>query len=270
MASHKQKVKTHYDSDPEKEWNRLDKYKIEFQVTLRHLYTNLKPNSTILDVSGGPGRYAFSLTKAGHQVHHTDLSSGNVDLAKLKEKELGVKLLSSSVMDAEDLSDFPDESFDAVINFGSLYHLQNCDSRNRAISETLRVTKKGGIAAFAFLSIYAPIYDVLKKDPSIINYRYEELIKFVKTGIHVESEEEPGFTDIFLIDPTKIEDVFKKFPVNKRVLFGAEGLSAQSETKLITLSDQALEKWIELAYITSNTVAGINCSEHIVYIGEKI
>ncbi len=270
MQQQKIKIKKHYDSNPEREWARLDRYGIESQVTLRHLISNLKPNSTVLDVGGGPGRYAFSLSKEGHKVHLTDLSSGHIELAKKKENELGIKLESATVMDAEDLSQFPDETFDAVINFGPLYHLQNEESRLRTISESIRVLKKGGICAFAFLSIYAPIFDVLKKDPSIITERYNELVTFVETGIHVESEKEPGFTDIFLIDPLKIEDEFSDFPVKKRILFGTEGLTAQSETKLNILDPQAFEKWVDLAFLTSPTIAGVNSSEHIVFMAEKI
>lgn len=269
MQQQKMKIKKHYDANPEREWARLDMYGIEFQVTMKHLLENLKPNSKILDVGGGPGRYAFALTKAGHQVYLTDLSTGHIELAKKKQDELGLKLESIEVLDAEDLSLFPNEMFDAVINFGPLYHLQHEDSRNNTISESIRVLKRGGICSFAFLSIYAPVYDTIKKDPSNILERYNDLVKFINTGIHIESDEDPGFTDIFLIDPMKIEKLFKNFPIEMITLFGTEGLTAQSETKLNQLGDSIFDKWVELAYSTSTTIAGLNCSEHIVFMGKK-
>lgn len=270
MHQQKVKIKNHYDSNPEREWARLDMYGIEFQVTLKHLIENLKPNSKILDIGGGPGRYAFALTEMGHSVHLTDLSSGHIELAIKKQLELDITLEATTVMDAEDLSLFSDNYFDAVINFGPLYHLQSSDSRIKTISESLRVLKTGGLCAFGFLSIYAPIYDTVKKDPSTILSRYDDLVRFIDTGIHIESEKDRGFTDIFLIDPMKIEELFSDFKVEKISLFGTEGLTAQSETRLNQLEPDVFEKWVNLAYVTSTTLAGLSCSEHIVYMAKKI
>ena len=47
---------------------------------------------------------------------------------------------------------FGDKSFDMVLNLDPIYHLFNKKDKNKAISETLRVVKKGGICMFAYLS----------------------------------------------------------------------------------------------------------------------
>lgn len=63
---------------------------------MRYLKENLMLNSKILDVGGGPGRYAFALTELGHNVTLFDLSEGNIEFAKNKSKnkskELGITL----------------------------------------------------------------------------------------------------------------------------------------------------------------------------------
>ncbi|MDC7220506.1 MAG: class I SAM-dependent methyltransferase [Spirochaetales bacterium] len=269
MEQQKEKIRKYYDSNPKREWARLDKYGIEFQVTLKHLLKHLKPNSKILDIGGGPGRYAFALTEAGHEVHLTDLSPGHIEFAQQKQKELGIILGSATVRDAEDLSQFPDNTFDAVINLGPLYHIQEDNSRNKTISESIRVLKKNGLCTFGFISIYAPIYDIVKKDPSTILSKYDDLLRFIDTGIRIESEKDPGFTDIYLIDPMKIEDLFVNSPVEKVSLFGTEGLTAQSETRIIQSDLSVFKKWVDLAYLTSTTIAGVNGSEHIVYMARK-
>ncbi len=184
----KNKIKEHYNKNPEREWDRLDRYGIEFYVTMKHLLKNLKPNSNILDVGGGPGRYSFYLSSLGHEVYLTDLSDGNIDLVCNREIELGIKLKEEMVCDAEDLSQYKDNTFDAVNNFGPLYHTQKKELRNKIISESLRVVKTDGLCSFAYLSIYAPTYDLLKKDSSKIIDNYDNLLKYIDTGLHTESK----------------------------------------------------------------------------------
>ena len=58
MMSSADIVKEYYNQNPQIEWNRLEGGKPEFEITMRHLKETLKPNSKILDVGGGPGRYA--------------------------------------------------------------------------------------------------------------------------------------------------------------------------------------------------------------------
>jgi 2-polyprenyl-3-methyl-5-hydroxy-6-metoxy-1,4-benzoquinol methylase len=60
-----------------------------FAVTMRTLGDYLpQPPAKILDIGGGPGRYA--ITQRGYEVTLFDLSQGCLDLAKAKEA--GVEL----------------------------------------------------------------------------------------------------------------------------------------------------------------------------------
>ena len=47
--------------------------------------------------------------------------------------------------DALDLSAFEDHTYDMTLLLGPLYHLYSLEDKRRAVSEALRVTKKGGI-----------------------------------------------------------------------------------------------------------------------------
>jgi ubiquinone/menaquinone biosynthesis C-methylase UbiE len=53
-----------YDSDPQREWQRLERHRTEYAVTLRALTEHLPPPpARILDCGGGPGRYAIELAR---------------------------------------------------------------------------------------------------------------------------------------------------------------------------------------------------------------
>lgn len=55
-------ISQYYDRDEHDEWGRLDRHRTELAVTLRALAEYLPPApAQILDVGGGPGRYAIAL-----------------------------------------------------------------------------------------------------------------------------------------------------------------------------------------------------------------
>ena len=68
-----------YDKFAPREWKRLTRHRTEFAVSLRAINTFLlKPPCSILDVGGGPGRYAIELARLGHNVTLVDISRENV------------------------------------------------------------------------------------------------------------------------------------------------------------------------------------------------
>lgn len=63
------KVERFYDQNPQYEWERLERHRTEFAVTMRVLEDYLpQPPAKILDVGGGPGRYAIALTQRGYKT----------------------------------------------------------------------------------------------------------------------------------------------------------------------------------------------------------
>ncbi|MDP9311783.1 MAG: class I SAM-dependent methyltransferase, partial [Chloroflexota bacterium] len=61
------RVEHFYNTNAHAEWMRLDRHRTEFAVTLRALAEFLPPPpATLLDVGGGPGRYAITLARQGY------------------------------------------------------------------------------------------------------------------------------------------------------------------------------------------------------------
>jgi 2-polyprenyl-3-methyl-5-hydroxy-6-metoxy-1,4-benzoquinol methylase len=82
-----------YDEFAPKEWERLQRHRTEFAVSLRAINEFLpRPLRSILDVGGGPGRYAIELTRQGYSVTLLDISQGNLRLARQKADEAQVSL----------------------------------------------------------------------------------------------------------------------------------------------------------------------------------
>lgn len=94
-----------------------------------HKYTD--PDDKILDLGGGEGSYSFELKKKGFKIVCADINSEYIRLSK----EKGVE---SYVMDATSL-DFPDNSFDVILLFEVLEHIQNFED---TLMEAKRVARK--------------------------------------------------------------------------------------------------------------------------------
>ena len=114
----------------------------------------------MLDVGGGAGRYAIQLAAAGYNVHLVDPVPLLVSQAVEAARAAAVPLASASVGDARLLA-AADDSVDAVMLLGPLYHLTSRDDRVIALSEARRVTRPGGVVVALRLSRFYPLFEEL-------------------------------------------------------------------------------------------------------------
>ncbi|HIY66780.1 MAG TPA: class I SAM-dependent methyltransferase [Candidatus Agrococcus pullicola] len=119
---------------------------LEFVRVQQLVSARLDRHSRVLDVGGGTGVHAQWLAGTGHTVCMVDPVPEQVAIANRVSSQI-----QALVGDARDLQ-FDDESFDAVLLLGPLYHLQERGDRVRAWQEALRVLTPGGIVFGAGIS----------------------------------------------------------------------------------------------------------------------
>lgn len=264
------KVEKFYDDNAIKEWKRLERHKVEFDITKRYLLEYIQDFSRILDIGGGPGRYSIFLAKRGHEVSLLDLSKENIKLARSKAAEAHVEIKEFIHANALELSEKVSGTFDIVLCMGPLYHLPEIDDRLCVIRECLKKLQPGGLIFVSFISAYAPMIDYIKNYPENIVGFKKNLLQYLKNGENIVSTDNPGFTTAYFINPADIEDLMSGFNLRKKVITGIEGLTAQSEAKINSLSDEAYEEWLDIIYQTATNQFTWGACEHILYIGEKI
>jgi len=110
---------------------------------------------TVLDVGGGPGIYAAWLVSLGHTVDLVDPVVLHV--AQARAAAPGA---SCEVGDARALTQ-ADDSVDAVLLLGPLYHLVDRADRLLALREARRVLRPGGWVFAAAISRFAGLFDLL-------------------------------------------------------------------------------------------------------------
>ncbi len=110
-----------YDQFAPREWERLERHRTEFAVTLRALDEFLSaPPYAVLNIGGGPGRYSIELARQGYTVTLLDISGESLRLARQKAAEAQVSLAGYIHGNALDLSELDESSFDAVLLMGPL------------------------------------------------------------------------------------------------------------------------------------------------------
>src|SRR5262245_55132589 len=129
-------------------------FQLEFartkEVVLRHLPP---PPATVLDVGGAAGAYALWLAERGYQVHLIDAVPRLVEEAGRRSEASPHRLASCQVGDARKLT-FSDGVADTVLLLGPLYHLTDAAERSRALRESHRVLRSGGVIFAAAISRY--------------------------------------------------------------------------------------------------------------------
>jgi len=156
---------------------------IQRQRTLNILNKYLQSNPCkIIDIGGATGAYSFDLAKAGHNVHLLDIVPAHIEKAERIGFDKGVLLDGYHVGNAKAL-EFADNSFDAVILHGPLYHITDIVERKKVLNEALRVLKPEGVL-FAFaINRYAGVFYGIHSE-LILDNNYFEMVKTeIGTGL---------------------------------------------------------------------------------------
>jgi S-adenosylmethionine-dependent methyltransferase len=263
-------VQSLYDRQPQREWERLDRHRTEFAVTLHTLQAHLPPPpARILDCGGGPGRYAVELSRLGHTVTLFDLSAGCLDLAKAKAQEAGVKLQAREQGTAIDLARFANEEFDAVLLMGPLYHLLEENERFQALQESYRVVKPGGLCFAAFITRFAAVRYAAVEAPTLPIDTPEELETILSSGrLPPRGEQGSRFVAHF-VHPAEVTALCRQPGFEVLEVLGVEGVVSMIEEGVNALQGKAWQTWVELNQRLAPEPSLLGAAEHLLVVLEK-
>lgn len=260
------KVESFYDSSPETEWARQERHRTEFAVTQRALAEFLPPPpARVLDIGGGPGRYAIHLATQGYAVTLLDLSSANLKLARAKAREHNVRLDDYIHANALDLPARVTGPFDAALLLGPLYHLTRLEDRRAAVQAALDVLRPGGVLFAAWICVFAPLRDAAIKYPEREALLLREA-RFLEDGAY---DGDGGFTEAYFAHPAEIEAFMAGFDLRPLAFLACEGIAAGHEEALNNLQGAAWDYWADLNYRLSKEPSLRGAADHLLYIGCK-
>jgi SAM-dependent methyltransferase len=217
----------------------------------------------VLDVGGGPGTYASWLADAGYDVALVDASPLHVRQAQ----ELAAGRFSAEQGDARRLT-AADESADAVLLLGPLYHLTERGDRLAALREARRVLRPGGVAVAAAISRFASALDGAYRgylsDPRF----WPVVLQDLADGQHRSASEElPAFTTAFFHRPEELVEEVRAAGFELDGLFGVEGpawlLVERWEDEV------ARDNILRVARLLEQEASVLGTSPHLLAIGRK-
>lgn len=262
-------VEAHYDRDPQREWERLERHRTEFAITCLVLDEHLpSPPGLVLDVGAGPGRYALYLTRRGYRVVLVDLSQRSLDLALEKATQEGIYLPPPLRASATALPADFNQQFDAVLLLGPLYHLLTADERLTAVREARRVLRPGGSVFASFITRFAPLRDAGIHSPQWILDHPERFRTLLEDGLN-PAYESSAFPDSYFIHPDDIVPLMEAGGFETHALQGCEGILAGHEEAVNALDGAAWSAWVALNHRLGREPSLFGAADHLLYVGVR-
>ena len=178
----------------------------EYLNTMKYIEKYLSPDSKIIEIGAGTGRYSLALAKRGYDVTAVELVPHNIDVMKKKVKSHhNIKIYEGN---ACDLSMFESETYDIVLLLGPMYHLFTDEDKYKAMSEAIRVAKTGGVIYSSYCNNDTSIYKLFYKK-KILDYLDKGLIQ---EDYHTISSSDEIFE---LYRKSDIDNLMKKHNVTR-------------------------------------------------------
>jgi len=152
--------------------SRASHHFIDRKVTTALALAQTPKDAKILEIGCSFGHMTFLLAQAFKEVIAVDLSRESLELAKKRAEYYGVKNVRFIWADAEGLSPFDDDTFDAVFAFSTL---RFCPNPVLALQEMRRVLKPRRKIVVDFPNKYCPWFGPIKTMLRIKGHLHDHL-----------------------------------------------------------------------------------------------
>ena len=228
---------------------------VEYITSLKYIHDYLKRDSKVLDIGAGTGKYSLQLYKEGYDVTAIELVKHNLQVIKLKNKNL-----KAYQGDATDLKKIQDNSYDVTLLFGPMYHLKNIDDQISALREAKRVTKKYGTILVAYcMNEYALLTYGFKDGNILDNIKNKE----VDDNFHITKEGNQLYNYVRLED---INNINKKCNIERIKIISADGPSSYIKECLNKMDNQTFKIFLDYHLKTCERMDLIGACTHTIDI----
>lgn len=234
-------------------------HNVEYLTTMRYIQKFLKPGAKILEIGAATGRYSIALAQMGFDITAVDLTPKHVEIMRFKSQ--GLDNFRCMVADALDLNMFEDETFDLVLNLGPMYHLFNQNDKEKAVSETVRVAKKGGICMFAYIPCAAIMLGY-----GLCCLQVENLENLIDDVGRFKDVPEEIF-NCFNIEDFK--GLFSNTDTEYVTNVATDGIAYAMKDQLEQLSETGYQTFLKWHFLTCERPDQQGYSAHLLYICKK-
>lgn len=232
---------------------------VEYLTTMRYIEKYLQPGMRVIEIGAGTGRYSRALATKGYQVEAVELLEHNIAL--FREKVTPDMNLTITQGNATDLHAFADECYDVTLLLGPMYHLFTETDKLRALSEAIRVTKKGGVIFAAYCMADASILQHGFKRGQVHELLERKMLDPVTFVPHSEPE------DVFELHRKQdIDRLRSHFTVTQLHYVAADGYANHMSERLAELDEETFALYMRYHFATCEMQELTGYSNHTLDI----
>ena len=235
---------------------------VEYITTMKYIEKYLKPGMRILEIGAATGRYSHALARQGYHVDAVELVEHNIEI--FKQNTLSGEPVTITQGNAMDLSAFESDTYDITLLLGPMYHLYTTEDKLKALSEAIRVTKKGGVVFAAYCM----------GDASVLSYGFirGEIYNIIEKCM-IDTETFDTFSnpwDIFELHRKEDIDALRaKFDVTQLHFIATDGYANHMRSTLAEMDDRMYELYIKYHLATCERKDMVGYSHHTLDIFRK-
>lgn len=235
---------------------------IEFITTMKYIEKYLKKGMKIIEIGAATGRYSHTFARMGYEVDAVELLEHNIEIFKQNTAEN--EKITVTQANAMDLSGFESEKYDITLLLGPMYHLYTEEDKLKALSEAIRVTKRGGIVFAAYCM----------GDASVLQYGFGRgMIRDLMEKCMLDPETFDTFSnpwDIFELHRMEDIDALRiRFDVQRLHFVATDGYSNHIREKIDEMDEETYQLFIKYHLATCERLDLIGYSNHTLDIFRK-
>ena len=235
---------------------------VEFLTTVRYIEKYLKPGMRVLEIGAATGRYSHHFARSGYQVDAVELVEHNIDI--FNHNTTQGERITVTQGNAKDLSIYDTDTYDITLLLGPMYHLFTEEDKLQALSEAIRVTKKGGIVFIAYCM----------GDASVLSYG------FIRGEIHNIIEKcmiDPVTFETFsqpwdLFELHRKEDIDKlrsHFAVTQLHFVATDGYANHMRKTMEEMDEETFQLYLRYHFATCERQDMVGYSHHTLDVFRK-
>ena len=235
---------------------------VEYLTTMRYIEKYLRPGMRILEIGAATGRYSHTLARQGYRVDAVELVQHNIDIFKANTQPgENVTVYQGNAKKLDMLSD---DTYDVTLLLGPMYHLFTVQEQLEALSEAIRVTKKGGVIFAAYCGNDATMVQYCFGRGMIKEQKYRDLID----PVTFKASSDPA--ELFqLYRKEDIDRLMQVFPVTRLHYVGTDMATNYMRQAVDEMDDELFELYLKYHFAICERADLVGASHHILDVFRK-
>jgi len=255
---------TQYYTNYDEEGRLLSKHgSVEYLTTMRYIGNYLRSGMRVLEIGAATGRYSHALARMGYMVDAVELVQHNIDIFH-KNTQPGERITIWQG-DARDLSFLANESYDLTLLLGPMYHLFTAEDQKKALSEALRVTKRGGILMAAYCGNEATLVQYCFGRGMLKEEKYQKLVD----PVTFKASSDPA--ELFeLYRREDIDALMAYFSTERLHYVGTDMATNYMRATIDEMDDELFAMYLRYHFAICERPDCVGVSHHILDVHKKL